>query len=68
MFRAIAGFLPREEGQDLAEYCLITALVALVAGAILFHVSGGMNGIWNAGNQTLNRAGSTVEANGLSGR
>jgi Flp pilus assembly pilin Flp len=68
MLRAISHFFRREEGQDLAEYCLITALVALVAGAILFHVSGGLKGLWSAGNQQLNSAGATVEANGLSGK
>ena len=52
----------------MAEYCLLTALVALVAGAILFQVSGGMKGIWSVGNQQLNSAGSTVQANGLSGK
>jgi Flp pilus assembly pilin Flp len=68
MLRVISGFFRREEGQDLAEYCLLTALVALVAGAILFQVSGGMKGIWSIGNHQLNSAGSTVQANGLSGK
>ncbi len=68
MFRVISDFFRREEGQDLAEYCLLTALVALVAGAILFHISGGMSSIWSIGNQNLKSAGSTVEANGLSGK
>ena len=68
MFRAIVDFFRREEGQDLADYCLLTALVALMAGAILFHVSGGLKGIWSVGNQHLNSAGSTVETNGLSGK
>ena len=62
------GFFRREEGQDLADYCLLTALVALAAGAILLHLSGGLSAIWGAGNQTLGSAGATVEGNGLSGR
>jgi Flp pilus assembly pilin Flp len=68
MYRAISGFLRREDGQDLADYCLLTALVALMAGAILFHVSGGLNSLWSVGNQTLNSAGATVQSNGLSGK
>jgi hypothetical protein len=39
-----------------------------MAGAILFHVTGGLNSIWSIGNQRLNSAGSTLEANGLSGK
>src|SRR5215213_3055772 len=66
MLRAISVFFRREEGQDLADYCLLTALVALMAGAILFHVSGGLNSIWSIGSQSLNGAGATVESNGLS--
>ena len=68
MLRALSVFIRREEGQDLADYCLLTALVALMAGAILFHVSGGLSSIWSIGNQHLNSAGSTVESNGLSGK
>jgi Flp pilus assembly pilin Flp len=67
MIRAISGFFRREEGQDLAEYCLLTALVALIAGGILFHISGGLDGLWSAGNQNLNAAKTSVETNGMSG-
>jgi Flp pilus assembly pilin Flp len=46
VFRAIQKFLLRDElGQDLAEYCLVTALLAVVALGIIFHVSGGVDGI-----------------------
>jgi Flp pilus assembly pilin Flp len=67
MIRAISGFFRREDGQDLAEYCLITALVALVAGGILLHVSGGLGSLWTMGNSHLNNANTTVENNGMSG-
>jgi Flp pilus assembly pilin Flp len=46
-------FRKSELGQDLAEYCLITALIALVACGILYKVSGGMQGIWTTANTTL---------------
>jgi Flp pilus assembly pilin Flp len=52
--RSIVRFLRRADGQDLAEYCLITALVALIAAAILFRVSGGMQNLWNVATQTTN--------------
>jgi Flp pilus assembly pilin Flp len=67
MIRAISGFFRREEGQDLAEYCLLTALVALVAGGILLHLAGGLGGLWTGGSQNLNAAKTTVETNGMSG-
>jgi Flp pilus assembly pilin Flp len=39
-----------ERGQDLAEYCLLTALVALVALGIVIHFAGGFQAIWNSAN------------------
>jgi Flp pilus assembly pilin Flp len=50
----ISLFLREEErGQDVAEYCLITAFIALVALGILWHVSGGLQGMWTAINSSL---------------
>lgn len=54
--RPIIRWLRRADGQDLAEYCLITALVALVAAAILFKISGGMQNLWTFAGQTTNSA------------
>lgn len=46
MFRAILKFFRKDElGQDLAEYCLMTALLAVVALGIIFHLAGGVDGI-----------------------
>ena len=42
-----------DAGQDLAEYCLLTALLVLVAGGIFFHVSGGMQNLWSNANTRL---------------
>jgi Flp pilus assembly pilin Flp len=48
------GFFGRSEhGQDLAEYCLLVALVALIALGLMAHFSGGMQNIWNSANNTL---------------
>jgi Flp pilus assembly pilin Flp len=51
---AITRFLLEEErGQDVAEYCLITAFVALVCLGIFWHVSGGLQGMLTAINSSL---------------
>lgn len=42
-----------ESGQDLAEYCLITALIALAACGIFVKMSGGMQILWTTANTTL---------------
>jgi Flp pilus assembly pilin Flp len=67
MIRAISGFFRREEGQDLADYCLLTALVALIAAGILFRVSGGLENLWGAGQQGIDSAHSAVQNNGMTG-
>ena len=57
-------FLREEEcGQDLAEYCLITAFIALVALGIFWHVSGGLQGMWTSINHSLGAgsSGSTAQ-------
>jgi len=57
----IRDFFKRDHGQDLAEYCLLVALLALITAGILFHVSGGMQNLWGGANttiQTANTAGS----------
>ena len=52
--RAIAGFWFQDDhGQDLADYCLLTALVALIGLGIFIHLSGGLQNLWNMGNTTL---------------
>jgi Flp pilus assembly pilin Flp len=54
VLRTICKFFHHDEsGQDLAEYCLLTALVALIALGIVFRVSGGLDGIWGSANSTL---------------
>jgi Flp pilus assembly pilin Flp len=42
-----------ELGQDLSEWCLITALVSLIALGIFFHFSGGMQNLWGSANAAL---------------
>jgi len=54
MVRSIAKLFGREDlGQDLAEYCLLTALLLLVGLGIFIHLSGGIQAIWGNANTTL---------------
>ncbi|MGA2267167.1 MAG: hypothetical protein ABSH44_01735 [Bryobacteraceae bacterium] len=67
MFRAILGFFRgSDHGQDLAEYCLITALIALIAMGILYRVSGGIQGMWSTADTTLVAGNATTGTNGAS--
>jgi len=52
-FRIITEFLRENRGQDLAEYCLITAFIAVGSCAVYFQVSGGVSNIWTHANATL---------------
>ncbi len=54
MFGAIYRFFRKHDsGQDLAEYCLITAFIAIVALGIFIHLSGGIQSIWGSADTTL---------------
>jgi Flp pilus assembly pilin Flp len=59
-----ASFWRNEQGQDLAEFCLITALIALVALGVFYHISGGVQDLWSTANNTL-ISGSAPVPNGL---
>ena len=51
--RSLKNMITGERGQDLAEYCLLTALIALIAVGILIHVAGGMQALWADANSSL---------------
>ena len=57
MFLSIIRLFREESGQDLAEYCLITALIALLGLAIFYKVSGGMGDLWGVANTRLSHSG-----------
>lgn len=55
----------REEGgQDLSEYCLLLALVVLIAAGVFLKVSGGVQSLWAVAGTTLN--GTAASASGTS--
>jgi len=53
VFSAIRVFFRKDTGQDLAEYCMITAFIALIGLAIFVAMSGGMKDLWGTANSTL---------------
>jgi len=61
LLKLLKGLFSEEQGQDLAEYCLLTALVALVGLGIFVHISGGMQALWGGANTSLTRG--SVAAN-----
>jgi Flp pilus assembly pilin Flp len=62
--QVIKEFRRRENGQDLSEYCLITAAVALIALGIFIAVSGGIHNLWTAANNSLENAASAPATTG----
>jgi Flp pilus assembly pilin Flp len=67
VLRAIARFLREDHGQDLADYCLLIALVSLIGLGIFVHISGGIQNIWNVGNSTLQSGQSVAGSSGATG-
>jgi Flp pilus assembly pilin Flp len=51
--RFLRNIRTENSGQDLAEYCLLTALLALVAAGIFVQSSGGIQAIWGTANTSL---------------
>jgi Flp pilus assembly pilin Flp len=45
-----------EQGQDLIEYTLLMAFVALASAALFIGAGGSVKGIWNATNTQLSAA------------
>ena len=50
------NFLREEEGQDLIEYTLLLAFVALAVAALYTSMSGSINSIWTKANGALSAA------------
>jgi Flp pilus assembly pilin Flp len=49
-------FWNEEDGQDLVEYTLLLAFVALASAALFISAGGNINVIWTTANQQLNNA------------
>ncbi len=55
-------FIKDEQGQDLIEYTLLMAFIALASAAIFINAGKSINGIWGAANTQLSSA--STAANG----
>jgi len=56
MKKSIANFLREEGGQDLVEYSLLLAFVALASAALFIGAGGSIAGIWSQANVRLDNA------------
>jgi Flp pilus assembly pilin Flp len=53
MMRFLTGFLRDESGQDLIEYTLLLAFVALASAALFIGAGNSVQGIWTVTNSQL---------------
>jgi Flp pilus assembly pilin Flp len=54
--KTLIHFCQDEQGQDLIEYTLLIAFVALASAALFIGAGGSIKTIWNATNATLANA------------
>ena len=54
----IMNFRDEESGQDLIEYTLLMAFIALASAAIFVNAGGSISGIWQSGSTQLASAAS----------
>jgi Flp pilus assembly pilin Flp len=54
--KAIQKFWNDEQGQDLIEYTLLMAFVALASAALFLGAGGSISGIWSTSNSQLTAA------------
>jgi Flp pilus assembly pilin Flp len=52
----LKNFLRDEQGQDLVEYTLLLAFVALASAALFINAGASINGIWTTANGILSNA------------
>ena len=51
--KRISNFLRDDQGQDLIEYTLLMAFVALASAALFIGAGGSISGIWSTSNSQL---------------
>lgn len=54
--KTIQNFLSDENGQDLIEYTLLMAFVAMASAALFISAGGSISGIWSVSNSQLTAA------------
>jgi len=60
MARLLWLLVREEQGQDLIEYTLLLAFVALASAALFIGAGGSVESIWSQGNRTLEAANSAA--------
>jgi Flp pilus assembly pilin Flp len=60
MKNLIARFIREEDGQDLVEYTLLLAFVALASAALFIGTGTAITGIWTKANSRLTAANAAV--------
>ena len=65
--KRLRAFMQAERGQDIVEYSLLLAFLALATAAVLFSVEQSSRGIWSYNNGMLSQA-TTVAQSGEIGR
>jgi Flp pilus assembly pilin Flp len=60
MLELFASLLRDESGQDLIEYTLLMAFVALASAALFIGAGGSIQGIWSVSNSQLTAANSSA--------
>ena len=61
MLSFVKTFWNDEQGQDLIEYTLLMAFVALASAALFLGAGGSINGIWTSGTTHLSIANSLAK-------
>ena len=56
MKNMIVRFVKDEQGQDLLEYSLVVAFIALTSAAIFINAGGSVNSIWQSTNTLVSSA------------
>lgn len=56
MIQSLSNFWTAEQGQDLIEYTLLMAFVALASAALFIGAGGSISGIWSTTNSQLTAA------------
>ena len=56
MWTVILNFVQDDEGQDLIEYTLLMAFIALASAALFVTAGGSLTSIWTSGSSTLSTA------------
>jgi Flp pilus assembly pilin Flp len=60
MIQVVKAFARDEQGQDLIEYSLLIAFVALSCTAVMFSTGKTLPGVWVTANSTLVTAGTAA--------